>query len=433
MNTKKYLLVLDYLPARINDLKLIKEYVKAQYDLDMVIVSDMLSGEERNICDHVYHLPVSTVNYEDEVIKLIKNVEMECACILPFMDAVSGHAAVIAKRLGLYGDDATLSFAGIDKLKFREQESILETFLHAQNIVTPRSTHVSDYQQLKAFFELCPSGVVIKPVDGRANIGVKIVKAIDSLEASYAASCQAAPGSSIIAEELIAFDSEFSYDGVGVLSFLTQKVSQLGDYPVELGQIVPAQCSPTQALALVKAGQSMNLLSGQRYGAFHNEIKLNSITGKTFLVETNRRPAGMRIWDMANKVFGISLQKIWVDHLVQGFSDTRAIPEPIGSAFLINLLAPEDGTIKTKINQELMRNEMASSVKKVLNEYKYDIIDIKINVKENSPVYKIPKTNNDFCGYVCVYIDKEKINHAELMSLINKSWQSIIKDYIHYI
>ncbi len=141
----------------------------------------------------------------------------------------------------------------------------------------------------------------------------------------------------------------------------------------------------------------------------------------------------MRIWDMANKVFGISLQKIWVDHLVQGFSDTRAIPEPIGSAFLINLLAPEDGTIKTEMNPELIKNEMASLVKEILNEYKYEIIDIKVNVKGNSPVYKIPKTNNDFCGYVCVYIDKEKINHAELMSLINKSWQSIIKDYIHYI
>ncbi|KFX05786.1 hypothetical protein KP22_07920 [Pectobacterium betavasculorum] len=433
MNTKKYLLVLDYLPARIHDLKIIKEYVKTQYDLDMVIISDMLSGEENNLCDHVYHLPISTENYEDEVIKLIQNVEMACACILPFMDAVSGHAAVIAKKLGLYGDDAKLSFAGIDKLIFREQESILETFLHAQNIVTPRSTRVNDYPQLKAFFESCSSGVVIKPVDGRANIGVKIVKAMESLEASYAATRQAAPGSIIIAEELIAFDSEFSYDGVGVLSFLTQKVSQCGEYPVELGQIVPAQCSPTQALALVKAGQSMNLLSGQRYGAFHNEIKLDLATDKTFLVETNRRPAGMRIWDMANKVFGLSLQKIWVDYLVQGFSDVNVIPEPRGSAFIINLRAPEDGTIKAGFNKEFIVNETASLVKNVLNEYKCQIIDVKVNIKENSPVYKIPKTNNDFCGYVCVYIEKENINHPELMDMINTSWQSIIKDYIHYI
>nr|WP_113868747.1 hypothetical protein [Brenneria salicis]NMN92588.1 hypothetical protein [Brenneria salicis ATCC 15712 = DSM 30166]RBP59037.1 hypothetical protein DES54_1432 [Brenneria salicis ATCC 15712 = DSM 30166]RLM29666.1 hypothetical protein BHG07_14825 [Brenneria salicis ATCC 15712 = DSM 30166] len=433
MNKKKYQLILDYLPARIHDLKLIKEYVREQYDLDMVIISDMLSGEEKDICDHVYHLPVSTANYEDEVIKLIENVEMQCVCILPFMDAVSGHAAVIAKRLGLYGDDAKLSFAGIDKLKFREQESILDTFLHAQNIVTPRSARVSDYQQLKAFFALCPSGIVIKPVDGRANIGVKIVKDIDSLEASYAATCQAAPGSNIIAEELIAFDSEFSYDGVGVLSFLTQKVSQLGEYPVELGQIVPAQCSPTQTLSLVKAGQSMNFLSGQRYGAFHNEIKLDLTTGKTFLVETNRRPAGMHIWDMANKVFGISLQKIWVDHLVQGFSDTQAIPDPIGSAFIINLLAPKDGTIREGTNSELIKKETKVLIERLLSEYKHEIIDVKINIKENSPVYKIPKTNNDFCGYVCVYIEKEKINHSELMSLINKSWQSIVKDYIHCI
>lgn len=431
MNIKKYLLVLDYLPARINELKIIKKYIEEEYDLDMVIISDMLSGAEKEIWEHVYHLPISSPNYQENVLKILANLDMECVCVLPFMDAVSGHAANIAAKLGVYGDDPVLSFAGINKLDFRKQESVLARFLNAQCITLPRWIQVEDYSQLSEFFECCPAGVVIKPVDGRANIGVKIVKEKKDLHASYQSTCKVAPDSVIIAEELINFDSEFSFDGVGALSFLTQKFSQTGEYPVELGQIVPAQCSPSSSLALIKAGQSMNLISGQRYGAFHNEIKLNSTTGQTFLVETNRRPAGMRIWDMANKVFGISLQKIWVDHLINGSANTLVIPQATGSAFLINLVSSVEGVIQADIVQEEIEKKTAALVSKLLSEFQYEILHIKINIEGGSLVYKTPKTNNDFCGYVCVYIKDAGIDHIQLMNEINTTWQTMIsKDII---
>ncbi|MEL5515584.1 ATP-grasp domain-containing protein [Serratia bockelmannii] len=430
MGAKKYLLVLDYLPIRINELVSIKKYAKEKYSLEMVIISERLSGEERKFFDYIYHLPVSNHNYQDEVLNIIQKIDMQCVCILPFMDAVSGHAAVIAKKMGLYGDNAELSFAGVDKLRFREQESILKEFLDAQCIAIPRYREIISYDQLVDFFKLCPSGIVIKPTDGRANIGVKVIKNFEELEESYRSTCQVTANSKIIAEELIDFDSEFSYDGVGVLSFLTQKVSQKGEYPVELGQIVPAQCSATQALALTKAGQCINLISGQRYGAFHNEIKLNTSTGGTFLVETNRRPAGMRIWDMANKVYGVSLQHIWVDHLVQGYSNTRCMT-PIGSAFLINLLSPKDGVISREVNIEDVKEKTISLVNESFAKLNYEIIGVKINIKENSMVYKTPKTNNDFCGYVCVYINESDVNHQELMSSIVSAWKKMIMKYIH--
>ncbi|ELQ9311457.1 hypothetical protein R3D73_004473 [Serratia marcescens] len=430
MGAEKYLLVLDYLPMRINELVSIKKYAKEKYDLEMVIISEQLSGEEKGFFDYVYHLPVSSHNYQDEVLNIIQKIDMQCVCILPFMDAVSGHAAVIAKKMGLYGDSAELSFAGIDKLRFREQESILKEFLDAQSIAIPRYSEIISYNQLVDFFKLCPAGIVIKPTDGRANIGVKVIKDLDQLEESYKSTRQISPDSKIIAEELIGFDAEFSYDGVGVLSFLTQKVIQKGEYPVELGQIVPAQCSATQTLALIKAGQCINLISGQRYGAFHNEIKLNTSTEETFLVETNRRPAGMRIWDMANKVYGVSLQHIWVDHLIQGYSDTQCMP-PVGSAFLINLLSPKDGVISRKMNIEAVKEKTISLVKELFSSFNYEIIGIKINIKENTIVYKIPKTNNEFCGYVCVYMNEPNVHHQELMNSIVTAWMEMIAEYIN--
>ncbi|MBD2780643.1 hypothetical protein ID852_13770 [Xenorhabdus sp. 42] len=430
MFIEKYLLVLDYLPSRIHEIKLIKDYIQDKYNLDMVIISDFLSGEEGKLCDHVYHVPVSSPNYQDEVLKLIDSLEMKCVGILPFMDAVSGHAASLAKKLNVYGDDAVLSFAGINKLQFREQEKVLSRFLLAQDIVIPNLARINSYEQLSDFFGLCASGVVIKPVDGRANIGVKIVKDHELLKSSYEETLQTTPNSVIIAEELIEFDSEFSYDGVGSLHFLTQKVNQVGEYPVELGQIVPAQCPAINQLALMKAGQSMNLISGQRYGAFHNEIKLNSSTGETFLVETNRRPAGMHIWEMAAKVFNISLHKIWADHLIQGYSDTMTLPQANGSAFIINLVAPKDGVIKEGFDGVLLKEKTTSLVQELLYKYQYEILYTKIKITENSMVYKIPKTNNDFCGYVCVYINNAEVNHLELMQMINSSWQLLIQEFI---
>lgn len=430
MSKKKYLLVLDYLPARINELKIIKDYINEKYSLDMVIISDMLSGLEKEFCQHVYHLSVSSPDYQEDVINILASLDMQCVCILPFMDAVSGHAASIADKLGVYGDNTDLSFAGIDKLKFREQESVLAHFLRAQSITLPQWRKIDNFNQLSEFFKSCPAGVVIKPVDGRANIGVRVIKDDKELYDSYQNTLEVVADSTIIAEELMAFDSEFSFDGVGALSFLTQKLCQPGEYPVELGQIVPAQCSPSSALALIKAGQSMNLISGQRYGAFHNEIKLNSHTGQTFLVETNRRPAGMRIWDMANKVFGISLQRIWVDYLIQGYADTLVIPQATGSAFLINLVSPVDGILHADSVQQKIEDKTASLVNTLLAGYNYEIIHIKINIKGNSRLYRTPKTNNEFCGYVCVYIRDAKIDHIQLMNLINTSWQSMMKEEI---
>ncbi|MGP2450577.1 ATP-grasp domain-containing protein [Pantoea stewartii subsp. indologenes] len=430
MEKRRCLLVLDYLPARINELKNIKDFIKEKYSLEMIIVSDMLSGLEKDFCQYVYHLPISSPNYQDEVLNILASLDMHCVCILPFMDAVSGHAASIADKLGVYGDNADLSFAGIDKLKFREQESSLARFLRAQSITLPQWMKIDNYSMLSDFFKKCSTGVVIKPVDGRANIGVKVVKDENELYDSYHNIREVVPNSTIIAEELIAFDSEFSFDGVGALSFLTQKVCQHGEYPVELGQIVPAQCSPSSSLALIKAGQIINILSGQRYGAFHNEIKLNSETGQTFLVETNRRPAGMRIWDMANRVFGISLQEIWVDYLIQGYSDTLVIPKATGSAFLINLVSPIDGILHPNSIHEEIEEKTSSLVNTLLADYNYEIIQIKINVKGNSRVYANPKTNNDFCGYVCVYFKDEKLDLIQLMNSINTSWQDMMMEEI---
>ncbi|WP_434526099.1 hypothetical protein [Photorhabdus asymbiotica] len=256
------------------------------------------------------------------------------------------------------------------------------------------------------------------------------VKDRSKIPAAFAQSVAQSGGNQILAEELITFDTEYSCDGIGCMAFLTQKVSQKGEFPVEIGQIVPAQCDGRHAIALHKAGQAMNLISGQILGAFHNEIKQDSETGETFLVETNCRPAGMRIWDMANRVYGISLQEIWVDHLIKGFSEQMVLPKAKGRAFLINLLAKKDGKINDKFDKTEVSDILLASVDNILNKLDYEIIAVKINLDKNSYVYEIPKRNNDFCGYVCVHINDEHIKCESLMNEINDDWQGILANYI---
>ncbi|KTL60162.1 hypothetical protein AA106_03370 [Photorhabdus laumondii subsp. laumondii] len=430
MSSKKYLLVLDYLPARLNEIVNIRDYVRYNYSLELVIISDMLSGEEKNVTPFVYHIPVQTENYVDSVMTVLAELNMTCAGILPFMDAVSGYAAVIAKKLNVYGDDPELSFAGIEKYQFRQQETRILPLLAAQHIKTPRYTFINEIKELEEFYDSVPYGVIIKPNCGRANVGVVAVKDRSKIPTAFAQSVEQSGGNQTLAEELIIFDTEYSYDGIGCMAFLTQKVSQKGEFPVEIGQIVPAQCDGRNTIALHKAGQAMNLISGQTLGAFHNEIKQDSKTGETFLVETNRRPAGMRIWDMANRVYGISLQEIWVDHLVKGFSDRMILPEAKGRAFLINLLADKDGKINDKFDHTEVNEVLLASVDNILNKLCYEIIAIKINLDKNSPVYETPKSNNDFCGYVCVHINDEHVKCESLMNEINDAWREILSNYI---
>ncbi|WP_236637387.1 ATP-grasp domain-containing protein [Photorhabdus australis] len=430
MNSTRYLLVLDYLPARIGEIANIRDYIRHNYSLELVIISDMLSGEEKDITPFVYHIPVRTENYVDSVMAVIAELKMTCAGILPFMDAVSGYAAVIAKKLNVYGDDPELSFAGIEKYQFRQQETQILPLLMAQRIKTPRYTFINDIKELEEFYDSVPYGVIIKPNCGRANLGVVAVKDRSKISAAFAQSVAQSGGNQILAEELITFDTEYSYDGIGCMAFLTQKVSQKGEFPVEIGQIVPAQCDGRNVIALHKAGQAMNLISGQILGAFHNEIKQDSETGETFLVETNRRPAGMRIWDMANRVYGISLQEIWVDHLVKGFSDQMVLPKAKGRAFLINLLARKSGKINDNFDKTEVSDILLASVNNILNKLDYEIIAVKINLDKHSYVYETPKSNNDFCGYVCVHINDEHIECESLMNEINDDWQGILANYI---
>src|SRR4029453_8524050 len=130
----------------------------------------------------------------------------------------------------------------------------------------------------------------------------------------------------VICEELIPYRREFSFDGIGSLSFITEKISATGRYPVELGQVLPARITPRERNTISVAGRLANLLVGQRNGPFHNEITLSDDGHRAAVVEPNRRPAGMKIWTIASLVYQVNLYHLWVD---QAFGEEipRELPQ----------------------------------------------------------------------------------------------------------
>ncbi|MBY8852479.1 hypothetical protein K7G98_31275, partial [Saccharothrix sp. MB29] len=139
-------------------------------------------------------------------------------------------------------------------------------------------------------------------------------------------------GGGVICEELIPYRREFSFDGLGPLTFITEKVSACGRYPVEIAQVLPARLHEHERATLERAGRQANLLVGQCDGPFHNEIKLSDDGLSAAIVEPNRRPGGMKIWSLARSVYGIDLHHRWVDAAFGAATDAGPLVPACSSA-----------------------------------------------------------------------------------------------------
>jgi hypothetical protein len=101
-------------------------------------------------------------------------------------------------------------------------------------------------------------------------------------------------------------------------TWITEKTTTEGAYRAEIQQVVPAPLSAEVQARLMAAGQHMAALVSANNGAWHNEVFLGS-DHLTSAVETNMRPGGMHIWDLAREAFiDFDPWERWVRWAVEG-------------------------------------------------------------------------------------------------------------------
>ncbi|MFJ3785929.1 acetyl-CoA carboxylase biotin carboxylase subunit family protein [Streptomyces sp. NPDC090093] len=306
------LLVVDYNLSRIDEVRHLRNHARERHGAAVVLIRADPTDADRSIADEVIDLDPLRDDFAEMGEKLLGDRRERIRAGIVFSDNAVRSGAELLERLGVPVDSSRLAEGAFSKYHYRRSEARFAEVLESQRVMVPAFAEIASLDQLRAFQREHPEGFVMKPVAEGNNRGVVVVRPGDDLTAAFAEVLPYLAGG-VMCEELIPYRREYSFDGLGPLEFVTEKVSASGRYPVEIAQVLPARLQEHERATLERAGRQANWLVGQCDGPFHNEIKLSDDGLYAGVVEPNRRPGGMRIWSMARWVYGIDLHHRWID------------------------------------------------------------------------------------------------------------------------
>jgi hypothetical protein len=436
MNIAKHsraFLIVDYNLSRIEDVRAIKNYVNDQYQMALVLIRPKPGKKDYAIADLVIDLDPLDTHFVNSALIQLKKSTFTITAGLVFSDNAVHQGADLLEALEIYTDSALFARNAFCKFQYREQEQKIRALLEAQQLFVPDYQEIHDSKSLQDFIERNPLGVVIKPKQEGNNRGVIVLRNPDESERNKAlAEVDMYMKAGVIAEQLIPYHCEYSFDGIGAHHFITEKFSVRGRYPVEIGQLVPAAISDARTSVIVKAGRLANLIVGQSKGAFHNEILVSDDNSQAAVVEANRRPAGMKIWTLASLVFEQNLYARWVDSVVVP-EDQQAPLVANGSAMTI-MLPPVAPMLAGSIlnNLDLLIEDLKSefserypAVFEKLEWISYDAI-----ATENKFLHFPPRDNSDFIASLVVRSSLDANQLKPYFDIIRSAWTQVLNRYL---
>jgi hypothetical protein len=428
---QKYILIIDYNLSRYKDVKMMAEYARERFGLETIMIRPVPTLADFSLAKHVFSLDPRSEKFLELATDILTPFANNIVAVLPFSDNAVESGAMLGQILGKIVDSPKLADAAFSKIKYREREQCLKAYLTEQRVFVPKFKKIENIEQLRDFLYLCPKGFVLKPSCEGNNRGVIKIRNESELEEAFQ-EVKSYIEVGLICEELIDFPEEFSFDGIGHLTFITEKESISARYPVEKGQVVPAIKPHKQLLSIMKAGAAANFIVGQNLGPFHNEIKYDPATNQSAVIEPNRRPAGMKIWHLAEKVYGINFFRAWVDQLVTGIIPA-ALPSPRGIAGIRQLRAPKEGKFLYGSSDAAAVFERICSHPVMLELAKRESVqffDFSIQALLNSWVTPIPKDNSGFIAEVCVFSTNVNLPIHLIMDEFEKVWAQVITPLI---
>ncbi|NEB00235.1 biotin carboxylase [Streptomyces sp. SID13726] len=421
-------LIVDYNLSRVADVQRIRRYARERHGALTTLIRAHPTDTDTRISDEVVQLDPLDPDFAAKGEKLLSPRREEFAAGVVFSDDAVHSGADLLTRLGLRVDAPQPAAAAFCKITYRDTEHRHRDLLSAQRLTPVDFVEVESPADIAAFARRHPEGFVVKPAKEGNNRGVVLVRPGDDLDAAWA---EVRPylADGVLCEELIPYRREFSYDGLGELSFVTEKVSAPGRYPVEVAQVLPARVTPAGRATLRRAGGLANWLVGQCDGPFHNEIKLSDDDTAAAVVEPNRRPAGMRIWSLARWVHGVDLYEKWVDAAF-GRPVETALPEPDCAAATVMLgvatdraFAPadvrpdadpfEDALAATRSRHGLAPDELTAP------EFGWVAPD-------RRELHATARDNADFAAQCCVVLRSAHTDVREVVHTLREVWPAAL-------
>ncbi|WP_206951825.1 ATP-grasp domain-containing protein [Trinickia acidisoli] len=321
------LLVVGYNNVRIYDVAKLREIAAVEHGVKLVLVTENIKPQDHGAADALIACDLSESLVDSSLAHVLRELAMHAltpAGVLPFSDRGILLGAALATHFALPGISVKAARAGLDKRVLRRLEQARPQCPDAYRRVFSRQ--VDSLAHFRATVAELGGRAFVKPAQEGNSRGCSIISRLDECDGAWQT---LAPyrDAGVIVEELIDGAREYSWDYVAGAHWITEKHTTAGEYRAEYQQIVPAPLGHDDERKIGEAGFHMRSLVSEHNGAFHNEVFLRK-DGTTSAVETNMRPAGMHIWDLAKRAFDdFDPWRRWVDWAVTGAGEpTTARP-----------------------------------------------------------------------------------------------------------
>ncbi|OJT51183.1 ATP-grasp domain-containing protein [Pseudomonas moraviensis] len=391
MSTKSCMVVVGYNGNRVNDIQKLRECCHRLYNARLVLLVEQVQADDHRVADHV----CSTSFAEADVLDSVEQVagclsadHWQLLGVLPFSDRGVLLGAALATHFGLPGITPAQSRAGLDKQIFRQLEARAESSPVDYRPVA--SMRIDSLAQLRQRVVEFGGKGFIKPACEGASRGCRVINHPGECEEAWQALKPYREGG-IVLEELVQNAREYSWDDVAGSTWITEKTTTEGAYRAEIQQVVPAPLNAQLQARLMAAGQHMAALVSADNGAWHNEVFLRD-DGLSSAVETNMRPGGMHIWDLARHAFeDFDPWQRWVRWAVAGHID-RHVPVARGHCGIRLLRAPLDGILRSMPDIAALAHNLGM-----------DLVEALYAKKVGDPVSALVQDNTAFVGHIMLF------------------------------
>jgi hypothetical protein len=398
MNTTSCVVVVGYNGNRVHDIQKLRDLCRKLYNARLILLVEKIQHDDDQVADHV----CSTSLAPEDV---ASSLELVAGClnadswkligVLPFSDRGVLLGAALATHYGLPGITPSEARAGLDKQIFRKLEAAAETSPDDYRPVF--SARIESVAELRKKVVELGGKAFIKPACEGASRGCRVIHHPSECDEVWQALKPYREGG-IVLEELIQNAREYSWDYVAGSTWVTEKTTTEGAYRAEIQQIVPAPLAADAQVRLAAAGRHMSGLVSLDNGAYHNEIFLRR-DGLTSAVETNMRPGGMHIWDLARLAFvDFDPWERWVRWAVEGTTDAH---DPVARGYCgIRLLrAPAGGLLR-----------YVPDIKSLAQELNIELVEAVYAKRLSDSVTALVQDNTSFIGHIVLFSE----NYAQL-------------------
>ncbi|MNK95247.1 argininosuccinate lyase [compost metagenome] len=377
-----------------------RELCKSLYNARLILLVEQIQPFDEQVADHV----CSTSLAEKDV---AASLELVVGClnadrwkligVLPFSDRGVLLGAALASHFGLPGITPAEARAGLDKQIFRQLEAAASTSPDDYRPVL--SVRIESLPELRQRVIELGGKAFIKPACEGASRGCRVIRHPTECDEAWQALKPYREGG-IVLEELIQNAREYSWDYVAGSTWITEKTTTEGAYRAEIQQVVPAPLAADAQARLMAAGRHMAGLVAQDNGAWHNEV-FHRANHRTSAVETNMRPGGMHIWDLACQAFvDFNPWERWVRWAVEGQVDSHD-PVPRGYCGIRLLRASAGGLLRDVPDIQALARSLG-----------IELVEAVLSKRIGDSVTALVKDNFSFIGHIVLFNeDYERLSH----------------------